>query len=124
MSLAVSPSLPIKIPRAYATETEAKKDNVGAGLGAEVTGVCAHEFEKKIDLARSTITCALLALVPAEPRPSSSLAQANILSARARNYFTLKHGRIFMVSSTDVAIRDRMVRAEGNNATRKGVTAA
>ena len=124
MSLAVSLSLLIKIPRAYVTETEAKKDNVGAGLGAEVTGVCVHEFGKKIDLTRSTITFALLALVPAEPRPSSSLAQANILSAQARNYFTLKHGRIFIVSSMDMVIRDQMEGVEGNNATRKGVTAA
>ena len=83
-----------------------------------------QEVEKKIDRASSAFAFVLFALVPAAPRPSSSLAQANMLSARVRKCFTLKHGRIFIVSSTAVMIRDRIVGAEGNMATREGVTAA
>ena len=77
-----------------------------------------------MDLARSAFGFELLAPAPVPFLPSSSLAQANMLSARARKCFILKHGRIFIVSSTAAVIRNRVVEAEGNKATRGGVTAA
>jgi hypothetical protein len=77
-----------------------------------------------MDLARSALRFELFALVPVALRPSSSFAQANIFSARERKCFILKHGRIFIVSSIAVVIRDRVVEAEGNKAIRGGVTTA
>jgi hypothetical protein len=77
-----------------------------------------------MDLARSALGFELLAFAPAALRPSSSLAHANMFSARARKTLILKHGRIFIVSSIAAVIRDRVLEAEGNKATRGDVTAA
>jgi hypothetical protein len=108
------------MPRAYATETKAKNESVGADRG---TGA-GQDVGKKMDLASSAFGFELHAPVPVAFRPSSSLAHANMFSARARKCFILKHGRIFMVSSTAVIIRNRVVEEEGNKATRGGVMAA
>jgi hypothetical protein len=122
--LAVSFSLQIVTPRAYAAETKAKNESVGAVRGSGATCEAEHDAGKKMDLARSAFGFELFALAPVALRPSSSLAQANRFSARERKCFILKHGRIFMVSSIAVVIRDRVVEAEGSKAIKGGVTAA
>jgi hypothetical protein len=117
-------SLQTNTPRAYATETEAKNEREGVGRGTGATGGGAQVVGKKMDLARSAFAFELLAPDPAVPRPSSSLAQANMLSARLRKCLILKHGCIFMVSSRAVVMRDREVMVEGNKAIKGEVTAA
>jgi hypothetical protein len=117
-------SLEINTPRAYAAEMKAKNESVGIVRGIGATGETVQDVGKKMDLARSAFGFELLALAPVVLRPSSSLAQANMFSARERKCFILKHGRIFIVSSIAVVIRDRVVEEEGNKATRGGVTAA
>ena len=107
----------------YAIVTEAKNETVGdvRDTGATAGG---QDVGKKMDLASSAFAFELLAPAPEEPRPSSSLAQANMLSARLRKCLKLKHGCIFMVSSKAAVMRDRVLEADGNKAITELVTAA
>jgi hypothetical protein len=99
----------------HAIVTEAKNETVG---GDRDTGGGGGPL-KKMDLASSAF-----AFEPLAARPSSSLAQANRLSAWLRKCLKLKHGCIFMVSSKAARTRDRIVEAEGNKEVIEQVTVA
>ena len=92
---------------------KAKNESVGTVRGIGATGETVQDVGKKMDLARSAFAFELLALAPVVLRPSSSLAQANMFSAHERKCFILKHGRIFIVSSIAMVIRDCVVEEEG-----------